>query len=595
MSLNLGLGLSLSKGIARGININDITLAIAGDSIANGWFTVGGTTELETALDLYFDSSATEDFAQGGMHLYRTVAEYDNPAEVLYFWDDQAGTPTKSARYDVLGALLNNPEDINAMIFYIGTNDIRSASTGAVTLDKDTYKNNAKALFNYMVNVDTTYFPNLQAIFLFPWHRRDAGATTLEETNANTVTDALREVCAEVPYVYEMASIYDVDLLDDDHPTLAARQGIMSDRTAAGLGNYAGKSDSVGTIGPRVTSAELLLDRVRATITQDKGTGLTIDTDSWLAHKAVVGGAKTAISNAIEVDTNVIDFFLPEGQGSVSSSTDLRIGYGYLEELSRTGVEGIRDNATPNYPLRKDIISVSSETDVFQNLTDLHTYFGARPSAKTYSSSTNVSQIDGLFSSANCVTDAGREPNYDSALFGGAGGLESNDVTTHLESASTAIDFSGGCSFYIVFKSPASLTAEVPVFALGNQFHTGNTRSKLVISTGGVLRWGDKEDDTFLDISTIGASSTNFLAMSFNAAEDEARYSLNGGAWTTFDPFDVTAAAVSFIMFASRPTFNAVVGLEIGMCAVTTAYWDSDNDPSIADMWAQANTLYSIS
>ena len=51
-------------------------------------------------------------------------------------------------------------------------------------------------------------------------------------------------------------------------------------------------------------------------------------------------------------------------------------------------------------------------------------YILAHVLLRRYSSGTSVSQINGLFTSNNCVTDSGREPNYDSALFGGAGGLE---------------------------------------------------------------------------------------------------------------------------------------------------------------------------
>ena len=33
-------------------------------------------------------------------------------------------------------------------------------------------------------------------------------------------------------------------------------------------------------------------------------------------------------------------------------------------------------------------------------------------------------------------------------------------------------------------------------------------------------------------------------------------------------------------MFASRPTFNAQVGIEVGMLAVTEGYWNSASDPA---------------
>ena len=105
---------------------------------------------------------------------------------------------------------------------------------------------------------------------------------------------------------------------------------------------------------------------------------------------------------------------------------------------------------------------------------------------------------------------------------------------------------------------------------------------------------GDNEADGFIDMESSTAGNSYFVAMSFNADGTEARYAVNSDTWTTFDPHDIYLSQTEFIMFASRPTFNAQVGIEVGMLAVTEGYWNSASDPSLANMLAQANTLYNL-
>ena len=576
--------------VIRAMNL-DMKLLMGGDSLSNGFFTAQGQNELRASLSGFFENVEVIDFAQGGMHAYRTVAEYDNPVEHLYFWDDQANPPAPGARYEVLIQATNPDIDKNvptAMVFNIGTNDENSSTGGGVTLSKSDYKSNLTDLFEYML-ID---FPNLRYIFVPVYHRRDITSTELGNTNANTVTDALIELTEELSYVHRISGIYDLDMFDASHLNDADRI-ISAERFAEGIAKIVNGASYTTVLGPQVSSASLLGDQITVEVNHENGTDLTVDVNSWVAHKAIIDGSVTDVEDIVKIDNDTLKFLLPEGQGMFSGDTDLRIGYGYMEALSATNTEAIRDNTRLTFPLSKSITDVQVTEDVVQNLRNIHTYVAARPSAKTYATGTSVSQINGLFGSNNCVTDPNREPDYDKTLFDGAGGLKTSDLTTHLESA-TPLDPSKGFSVHIVFKVPETITAEVPIFSLSNQFHTGNTRAKLVVSNSGQLRWADQENDNVVPIAESTAGNSYYLAMSFEPGGKSARYSLNGGEWVEFDPHDAFLDQTTFILFASRPTFNAQLNTEIGMLTVTERPYSDGLDTPIVNLAYQADTIYNL-
>lgn len=577
----------LGRGSGRAAVIDDLDALIAADSLANGFFTSAGADEFVAAALPYFGSVGVQDFAQGGMHLNKTNALIDNPSEVLYLWDDELGAP--GPRYEVLINATNvDKAAANGCFFYIGSNDANSATEAAGAPLVEDYKANLKALFGYMMQD----FVNLQWIALGIIHRYDV--SNVAGASYNRIRKAQLEVISEVSYVLRAPDIYDLDLVDDLHPTTAERQTRFPERLARAAALYSGKAVTGSVLGPRLVSARWMVDRIRAVVEHDGGDYLTIDDDAWLAHRAEIDGVPTAMSGAVMADGETIEFIMPEGQGLITAPTDLFIVYGQAGELSRTNAEVIADNSDQALPLQMGIVSVAADDNPVSRLSGLHTFIHARGSAKTYANGAAVDALAGL-GAAGALSDSGRQPDYDADGFDGAGSLVCPDGSSHIKS-SAAFSAAAGVTLVGVCEVPAVPGGDVTLMSLSDNSYNGNSRAKLIVTSGGLLRWGDQEDDSFIDINAEidYRGQRLFYVITLNADGTAARLCVNDVTFTDFNPHDAYLTMTRFIAMAQRTSWASQSGTEIGLIALSERYYDAENDPSLFEIAHYLNTTFNI-
>ena len=591
MKLGLGTGFS-SPQAPQSTVINDLNILFAGDSIMNGFFSDAGVTEFETAAGGYFNSVTTQDFAQGGMHLYKTNALIDNPSEVLFFWDDQAMPATKSARYDVLVTAPDpdiNKSTPNACFFYIGSNDANaSTESGGVPTVAD-YKVNLVDLFTYM----KSDFPNLEWIALGLIHRYDI--TDVAGETYNRIRQAQLEAIDSLSFIKRAPDIYDLDLSDDLHPTTAKRQGDFANRLAKAAALYSGQNPGSNVLGPKITGASFDLDRIEATITHDGGSDLTVPASGAEAmFGAEKDSSEVSVSAITKNDGDTISVWLSDSQGLQTGSMKLFTGYGQLEGLSRTNPEVVLDNAASPLPLRMSSVTAGSDSNPIINLTSLHTYIDARASSKTFASGNDVSAIAGLGAGINGLsTTSGREPTYDSTAFNGAGALVAGDTSTHLLT-DTAHTGSNGLFMGAVFEFPATIGANNSFLNLSSG-GTGNSRSQGVINTGGTVNWLNNETDSTQQLTTSMNEQRMILLMDFSADEGTCNVYINGSSLTlSFDPHDNYASQTHAIIFALRSTWASLADVKLGAFFLKEGAHDAVSDPAIADIVSHFARRFSI-
>jgi len=280
MKLRLGLGLGPSSPTSSLPPVDDLVVAFSYDSIAQRTFDEG--TEFNTEADMYFDSSAVFDVANGGAFLTKSTEFAVLGTTVNYIIDDD--TDALSSQFAAYIALISeaNRDLINTVIVGGGTNDGRDTS---IT------KAHFKTYMSVLLTLLRANFSSLQKIVWIPLHRRESGSSG-QDASYQLVKEAIYEKTSESASFVLGPEIYDTDMSDTIHPTTAEFENTISVRAAQKTANAYGKL-STGAIGPQITSASFSSDIVTATISQDLGDRLELKPNGTNVVKNATNGQET--------------------------------------------------------------------------------------------------------------------------------------------------------------------------------------------------------------------------------------------------------------------------------------------------------------
>lgn len=595
-----GFSFGLGFRATSGPQVPDtLYLAMGGDSLALRSVSSAGTPDNLAAFisecEAFYGSSnvTIEGFAQGGLQLPETWATIKS--NTVYFWEDTTSQPSTKLT-GLISAGITTPSAVNAVILFLGTNDIGTSlqtAYDAATITKAQYKTAYKELAAYLKQ---TAFPAARFIGIVPYHRNDGSVTST--TLSQAIKEATLEAIDEVTYMKLMPCIWDVDLADSVHPTgeeqvdpaTAAYQAVILPRMAEAVATYHGKT-SGSTVGPKMTTAELKSDHILVTVTHDKGTDITVPSNSKVGFRVDDDGSALTINDITRQSATTFKVDLPNQNLNAASVYKLYASYGQTAGLAATSAEVIVDNSTNTLSLVQGLITVT-EADPIRQLTNLVADMNARSGTKTLSGSDVTVITD---STGNTFTSAaGRYPQYDDTAFSGAGALFGPDTTTHMRHGSNFTASStgfGGC----VFLVPASPDGDAEFLFFGSNT-TGSQRCGLRYAvTGDKLQWRNNEADGIQDIKTGGVAGTPHIVLwNFNSNSSLDLY-INSLTPINIDPYDALGSQVRMWMFTRTTTQTGCTNLQIARAFHKNSAHDSGSDPPISEIVTYLADKYSVS
>ena len=481
---------SLVKKPARSLNINSLTfsdgvssivLLITGDSIASATVDVTATdTAFKGDLADLGITATTLDGAQGGAVLAEEIS-----ASVA-FWD--FANEETSALYTSLISGYEGVQAITDCIICLGTND--ADKTNGIT-NNISVADWTTAYEDYMGHLLTT-FPTLERIYVRPIGRHITRNDGQEEWQG--AREGIENAVANTAKAHLMPDFWDlpIDGADNVHPTEAA-MGTLAEREAQRI-SYIANGSGEKALGPKATSGVVNDTGVALSISHESGSDLTINGDPSPIFRATGGGIFSDTTSVTKTDSSTLQV----NCSPLTKPAIITTLYGTMDTLANDGSDNIRDNSSLALPIRYSQVT-ATDTDVIRSITDLA--YEVRPSyAKTYDSGTDISTIDSANGRSFSNLNASNFMTYDSAAFGGVGGLNSTSLSTVL-SSDDGFAAQADLFFGIVVDIPATISGNSYLFAMGTS-NTIGTYSQFYFNTSGNLLYS--ANDSFGQINLGG-------------------------------------------------------------------------------------------
>lgn len=423
---------------------------------------------------------------------------------------------------------------------------------------------------------DTKAYIKSELLALFTYWRAQIGSqlniiidmlgrrtTDINDIFWQNVKDGYFELIAENSWIYAGAERYDLVLADAQHLNQDGYEA-QGRRQAKRIAAIYEIIPSPPTLGPSIISAEFIEpDVIDVTIAHSGGTDFTPST-AIEGIELITDNVKIA-GSVTRQDATTARIILEEGLAPTKEETAIiHSGYGQLIGLDNTKV--IKDNGANTLPLQTG--KVTPTRDAIMQSSTLKAYIDPRGSTKTYVSGTQINTIQSLAAPVTTVgaVSGNIAPSYDSAAFGGAGGLSFPDVDCELVVGD--LGTAGGTwTVGMVFEIPAIINTFY-FFGWGASGGATDAQALMFMTNLGQLRYSRDQANLIqtLDDGYTGGEKHLFI-FEYVSASVLNFYKDVSGVMTlmgTMDPNDDFTAYDYIIMFNSSTTRLAPVGGKCG-------------------------------
>jgi hypothetical protein len=337
---------------------------------------------------------------------------YSNNTSLSWWRDDNN---TKGAYYTTYLDPIENKEIYTDFIISLTRND--SPYTQSVSA--------IKAAWNGYLAQLRIDFPNVARFYLKPLMRHPTLNDATNVARWEAYRTAMYEVIEDNADVYLLTECYDLPTQDNTHLTDAAEL-IEADRNGKRLAHENGTYNKP-MLGMEITAADMTVEGLLCTITHYDGTDFTIpetpDVDILFHFEHTDGTVFDFSSTEIErVSANQLLI----KTGAFTDPEKLITMYGTMYGVANTVTPKVPKDNSPNaLPLTRSEV-VPSVTDTFLGLENL-AYLITPDTPKTFSSGTLVDGFVGINGQSWANNNASNRLDYDSSLYGGAGGYSMDD------------------------------------------------------------------------------------------------------------------------------------------------------------------------
>lgn len=496
---------SLSSSIANSLIskssiLTDFLGGAIGDSTAERMFTQftgAGEAAFEAeAANYYAGTVDYYDAANSGTYLLESTALSDNVANTNIFWVDDSGALAAGPQFT--NNVTNDSNDANCYICSLGINDnpeITTTSTTATEIEN---------AFDFIA--DTAVSSKGVSFVMLNTLGRDAGG---DNVGCNIIREGTINAINNNANIKRGVDTYDLERADNKHLVQAGDEE-KGEREAIQSAYYFGNS-SIQALGPRVTSASLIVDEITLNLSHVGGTDITAPTSGNGGMDATDDGTAMGATALTRVNATTAKLTFPEAKAPVDGSTvKVFVPYGRDGGLA-ANPDVMRDNTASALPIQSDIITATNN-DVIQALDNMTGYFDSRGSVKTYSAGALVSSIDTLKGvDASCASVGATNPTF------------STDHLNFAPASQLVLGASGEASsvqtIVMVFEVPTVITAD-NLFAFSNGTATDN-QARAVTAGDDRLYWALNESSVSEQISDILTADTKYFVMFEFTGDDE--------------------------------------------------------------------------
>ncbi|GEM_PF-3115154 len=410
--------------------------------------------------------------------------------------------------------------------------DLSADQSDPTTIPIDLWKEGTKFVFAYLRSL----FPNATIYNQLP-----AGRQSTDEASVNAFRTAQLEIADELAYVLNFSSPADFSYQDVAHYQDA-------DYITIGLRwlRYYMKANSIidlhGVYGATITGASGIIGNtyIDVDITHDAGTDFT-PTSSIQGFGIYKDGEVITLSSQDRQDADTIRLTLGEAVEDASYELFYLLGNNYTWYDST-----VRDNSGYAMPLNFVTNFDVTVSDFFGALDNQAAYMDAADSSKTYSSGSNVSDIDTVSGTVSGFNISGTEPVFS---------------TDHLVlDTDTILDYdtdygaTGNQTIVFAIETPPTLPSFGSFITFTNTVGTVTANAQLYLRSNGNLVYSQNEAASNQTITTgIGASEKLIIMLDFVSTSSVDVY-VNGHNTATinFDPHDTYSSKVRVKVGASQ-------------------------------------------
>lgn len=327
---------------------NSINVLWLGQSNASKMFTDfsgAGNSEFISHLSQYYDQVVSINGAKEGCAIHKLA-----DGGWGYYWDPETSEPGQDL-LDAIDKIVSaglDASDIDMVVIVHGERDTSAINAGTITASQS--KN---AMFDYI-----EYVRNLCGdvpILLTPI---GANRTSNQFVAWGQMRKALWELWNENDFIHENVGFWDLPYVDNLHLT---EQGCkdFGVRTARRILAIKGRIDTIGTLGPSVSTATFSpsADRVYITVQHDAGTDFTFSERRGNGVK-INSADPTAIPTSVSRN-NSTQFQINAGALSVSDTVTFNWPWATLQ--GHTPENCLKDNTIYALPLRPTYDVVCNE------------------------------------------------------------------------------------------------------------------------------------------------------------------------------------------------------------------------------------------